>query len=227
MKDAPFVFKGVLGPLSREFGTFPSADAVRAREVMESPQEGTRVMEIASRYHLQSKLRKIVRILSGVQLVYVMFRTLWNFIPVVLGHDPVSWVDVGILVFGAALYQLFQIGFGYGRSQYEKPWAIRAYGVGSLLLLGECFVRFWLYHVQFGPNAYDPEVAAVYPRIPKSIAVGISDPYLQVFVFRACDVFEKIFEVVGLMSCTAGVYFLSEYLSSRREAEEEAERKRQ
>jgi hypothetical protein len=46
-------------------------------------------------------------------------------------------------------------------------------------------------------------------------------------VFRAGDVFEKIFEVVGLMSCTAGVYFLSEYMTSRREAEAEANEKRQ
>jgi len=194
---------------------------------MEPPEGSTRVMEIASRYHVLSKLRKIVRILSVVQLVYVLFRTLWNLIPVALGYDPFSWIDAGILVFGVVLYQLFQFSFGYGRSQYEKPWAVRTYGVGSLLLLGECFVRFWLYHVQFGPNAYDPEVAAVYPRIPKSIAIGIGDPYLQMVVFRAGDVFEKIFEVVGLISCTAGVYFLSEYTSLRREAEAEANEKRE
>jgi hypothetical protein len=139
---------------------------------MEPPQGSARVMEIASRYHVLSKLRKIVRVLSGVQLVYVLFRTLWNFIPVALGHDPFSWIDAGILVFGVALYQLFQFSFGYGRSQYEKPWAVRAYGVGSLLLLGECFVRFWLYHVQFGPNAQDPEVAAVYPASQSRLRSG-------------------------------------------------------
>ena len=195
------------------------------RQVVEQ-DDGTHRMRIASRYAWQSKLRKLVKILSLVQLVYVLFRTFWNMIPVVLGYDPISWADVGIFVFGVALYPLYQLGFGYGRSQYEKLWAIRAYGFGTVLLVGECFVRFWLYHVHFGPNANDEEVAALYPRIPKSIAIGIKDTYLQILVFRTCDVFEKVFDIVGLMSCTAGIFFLNEYVSSQREADEEAKVKR-
>ena len=211
--------------------------------------DGTNRMIIADRYNTQARLRRLVRwvhelgrhahslarsltrslarslvsrILSRVQLAYVVLRTFWNMIPVVMGHDPLSWVDVGILAFGAALHPLH--GYAFGRT--EKTWAIRAYGVMSVLLLGECFVRFWLYHVQFGPNALEEEVAAIYPRIPKSIAIGISDAYIRMLVFRACDVFEKVYEVVGLMACTSLVYFVNEYLSSRRDAEAEAKAKR-
>ena len=202
-------------------------------------------MIIADRYNTQAKLRRLVRwvlnsagsrptltrslahslvsrILSRVQLAYIVLRTFWNMIPVVMGYDPLSWVDVGILGFGAALYPLHEYAFG----RTEKTWAIRAYGVMSVLLLGECFVRFWLYHVQFGPNALEEEVAAVYPRIPKSIAIGISDAYIRMLVFRACDVFEKVFEVVGLMACTSLVYFVNEYVSSRQDGAAEAKAKR-
>ena len=211
--------------------------------------DGTNRMIIADRYNTQAKLRRLVRwvlnsagsrptlahslarslarslvsrILSRVQLAYVVLRTFWNMIPVVMGYDPLSWVDVGILGFGAALYPLHEYAFG----RTEKTWAIRAYGVMSVLLLGECFVRFWLYHVQFGPNALEEEVAAVYPRIPKSIAIGISDAYIRMLVFRACDVFEKVFEVVGLMACTSLVYFVNEYVSSRQDGAAEAKAKR-
>ena len=186
--------------------------------------DGTHRMRVADRYRSQSRLRKLIKILSSVQLCYVLFRTFWNCIPVVLGFDPIFWADVGIFVGGVALYPLYQYAFGYGRSQYEKSWAIRAYALGSIMLLGECFVRFWLYHVQFGPNAHDADVAAMYPRIPKAIAIALSpnDTSVKMLVFRVCDVFEKVFDIVGLGASTAGVFFLNEYVQSRKEAALEA-----
>ena len=190
------------------------------RQVVEV-DDGTHRMRIAERYAHDAKLRKLTSILANAQLAFVVFRTFWNLIPFWLGYDPLFYADVGIFVYGVALYPLYRFAFGNGRSQYEKLWAIRAYGFLSVLLFGECFVRFWLYHVQFGPNALDETIASMYPRIPKSIAIGISDTYVRMLVFRFCDVFEKVFDVVGLMASVAGIYFVLEYVGSQREAAEE------
>lgn len=45
--------------------------------------------------------------------------------------------DIFVFVLGAVLFPLYQYGFGFGRSQYEKLWAIKAYAILSIMLIGE------------------------------------------------------------------------------------------
>jgi hypothetical protein len=136
---------------------------------------------------------------------------------------PIHPADLGIFLVGVMLYPLYQYAFGFGRSQYEKLWAIKVYAVLTVLLIGECFIRFWLYHVMFGPKSHDTEIAALYPRIPRSISnsLNIRDPTISSLVFKGLDLFEKILDVAGMGACTIGMFMLKEYVSSQKEAMEE------
>lgn len=178
-------------------------------------------MRVAERYKTNAKYRKLIKILSTIQVAYICLRTFWNLIPVALAHNSISWADVGIFLVGVLLYPLYQYAFGFGRSQYEKVWAMKAYAILSILLIGECFVRFWLYHVMFGPNAIDPEISAEYPRIPKSIMrfLGVAyDTPTPSILYATLDVFEKAMDVAGMGACAIGMFILKEYVSSQKEA---------
>jgi hypothetical protein len=73
----------------------------------------------------------------------------------------------------------------------------------------------------FGPNAIDPEIAAEYPRIPKSImrSLGIQyDTSTSSILYATLDVFEKAVDVAGMGACTVGMIILKEYISSQKEA---------
>lgn len=71
----------------------------------------------------------------------------------------------------------------------------------------------------FGPNAIDPEIAAEYPRIPKSIMnyLGLeSSPSSMLYV--TLDVFEKAMDVAGMGASAIGMFILKEYVTSQKEA---------
>lgn len=85
-------------------------------------------------------------------------------------------------------------------------------------------MRFWLYHVLFGPQAADSEVAANYPHITKVIhfALSIGSETISLAVYRFLDVFEKGFEIAGLGAMCMGIFILKEYVTDMKKAREEA-----
>jgi len=58
-------------------------------------------------------------------------------------------MEIMILAAGIATYAIYQFAFGYGRSQYEKLWAIKAYAVVSLLLAGEVRMKSFLSDMKY------------------------------------------------------------------------------
>lgn len=86
----------------------------------------------------------------------------------------------------------------------------------------QCFIRFWLYHVMFGPNAIDPDVAMAYPPIPKAVMYYLGYGNSASYLFRAMDLFEKSMDVAGIGACVVGLFVVKEYVSSQVEAKKQA-----
>jgi len=184
--------------------------------------DGSHRMRVADRYKSNAKLRKLIRPFAIIQITYICVRTVWNMLPVALLGDDIQVADALIFLLGALLFPLYQYAFGFGRSQYEKSWAIKAYAILSILLIGECFIRFWLYHVMFGPNAIDPDVAMAYPPIPKAVMYYLGYGNSASYLFRAMDLFEKSMDVAGIGACVVGLFVVKEYVSSQVEAKKQA-----
>lgn len=186
--------------------------------------DGSNRMRIDSRYKRNASLRRLIKLSSDVQLIYLFVRTIWKLLPFFLIGEGYEWIDIAILVVGIALHAFYRYAFGFGRSQYEKMWAIRAYGVCLVLFTAECFVRFWLYHVLFGPQSIDPEIAEAYPHIPKVIGyyLKLSTKTGSFLLFKAMDFFEKVMDVIGIGAGAVGAFLLKEYMDDKKKAQQEA-----
>lgn len=59
--------------------------------------DGTHRMRVAERYKTNAKYRKLIKILSTVQVTYICLRTFWNLIPVVLGCTYALFTHISII----------------------------------------------------------------------------------------------------------------------------------
>lgn len=93
-----------------------------------------------------------------------------------------------------------------------------------MVLCLQCFVRFWLYHVLFGPQSIDPEIAEAYPHIPKVIGGYLNLPSEtgSFLMFKSLDFFEKVMDVVGIGAGAVSAFLLKEYIDDKKKAQQEA-----
>ena len=94
-------------------------------------------MTIQQRYKEMSTLRPRVKLGARVQLISVMLRSLWKYMPCLLLGWTYSMTDLGILIAGVALFLLYGYAMGDGRRQQEKVWAVMLYNMGSMFLAAE------------------------------------------------------------------------------------------
>ena len=91
----------------------------------------------------------------------------------------------------------------------------------------QCFLTFWIYHINFGPKSTNFEAAAAYPPIPRDLIAyfGLTDGVAKT-ALAILDPFEKAMDVVGIAASLVSVVIMREYaLDSRSHKREQEARK--
>jgi hypothetical protein len=93
----------------------------------------------------------------------------------------------------------------------------------------QCFLTFWLYHINLGPKSIYPEAVAAYPPIPRLIilAFGLKGNTAD-FMLTVLGSLEKAIDVAGIASFVITVVMMREYaLNSRDLKRDQQSRKEQ
>lgn len=92
----------------------------------------------------------------------------------------------------------------------------------------QCFLTFWLYHINYGPKSTIAEAAAAYPPIPRLMiaAAGLKGAAAD-SVLTVLDLVEKGFEVVGIASLLTTVVVMRQYAVDSRELKREQQKRRE
>ena len=92
----------------------------------------------------------------------------------------------------------------------------------------QCFLTFWLYHINFGPKSIHPEAVAAYPPIPKTViaAAGLTGTTAGNTLLAVLDPLEKLLDVVGIVTLLLTVMWMREYALESRDLKREQEERR-
>lgn len=92
----------------------------------------------------------------------------------------------------------------------------------------QCFLTFWLYHINFGPKSIYPEAVAVYPPIPRTIiaSAGLKGGTAE-SVLTVLDLLEKGIDVVGIASLLITTVVMREYAVSSRDLKRDQQSRRE
>lgn len=137
-------------------------------------------------------------------------------------------IDQLILIVGVALFLVYRRASGYGKPEAESEGAMMLYSLLSLVLLAECFVSFWTYHVVLGPDSEDPYARDVYPFVTTTIINHLMstrglDRAGRDKLQSIMTPIEGGVELVALFIMAFGVYFSKEYVVDTREERRERE----
>ncbi|KAI3438865.1 hypothetical protein D9Q98_001282 [Chlorella vulgaris] len=179
-------------------------------------------MIIEDRYKRLAVMRRAIRISALVQLVYVCIRTLWHSVPFFTGETPLTASTEYIFYAGVAVFLFRAWAFGFGKANREKLWAIMTYSILSMLLVTECFLVFYMYHMD--DKMMGRGAGWQYPQmLAKHYAATLKMSKANVVLIATW--FERALDLVGLAAGAINIYVSKEYVMEKKEQKREAAEK--
>ncbi|PRW59175.1 jagunal-like protein 1 [Chlorella sorokiniana] len=181
-------------------------------------------MVIEDRYKRMASMRRTIGVSAVVQLAYICARTLWHSIPFLTGEPRLTLSTEYIFGAGVALFALRAWAFGFGKAHRERLWAIMAYSLGSALLVAECTLIFYMYHID--ANMMGRTAGKQYPQmLGKHCAGRLGLPAATLVLIATW--FERLLDLVGLVAGFTNVWVTKEYVMERKAQAKEAAAKRE
>eukprot|EP00887_Chlorella_sp_A99_P005072 scaffold36.g5072.t1 len=151
-----------------------------------------------------AKLRRGLKLAFAVQCAYLPLRTLWHSVPALLGEPLLTQTGFWILCAGAGALALRRFASGHGRPGAERDVLWMAYSIAAYLLMAECGLVLYSYHVMWPKEQLYPELLAR------------RSTWRPGLVRSAAQAFEVALDLVGIAAFGLGAYLSKELVLDKR-----------